>query len=206
MKNNNVIKLWSLISSEAYEELLNKKVLICNDEKLVDQDLIDSYKWLIIEMNNRIINPDNIKYPLWAWYQAHNKNKKKPDMRYKEYYNSLDPNDIYRIEFIVDRSKVLLSDFNLWHYILNQMIICDTILEEDNIENIYPDFYKIHYNDKPKEIRKIISDTWIKIFNLEYSKNHYHNYQADQVIQGCVWNIHLDQVTKIDKFKNRFKN
>ena len=54
--------------------------------------------------------------PIWAWYQWEG-SRRKPDLRASGYLPKGEPG--VRLELRVADDRVLLSDFDLWHYVLN---------------------------------------------------------------------------------------
>jgi hypothetical protein len=90
-----------------------------------------AYDWISKKMvESNIYPPSNdIKYPVWAWYQWEGK-RKRSDMRKAGYAKRGDK--ILQLTIDVDKRDVLLSDFDLFHYVLNYWYL--PLGEDDDIE------------------------------------------------------------------------
>ena len=55
--------------------------------------------------------------PLWAWFQWEGRSKKRPDLRFSGHIPHGETGVL--IKFHAEASAVFLSDFELWHYVLN---------------------------------------------------------------------------------------
>lgn len=61
------MKLWTIQPVEFYNELIiNGKIHCC--KKYVDDYFIESYDWMIAQMENKIgKRPNKNIYPIWSW-------------------------------------------------------------------------------------------------------------------------------------------
>ena len=127
-------------------------------------------------------------FPVWAWYQyAGHRNL---DLRR---YSDGTSEPQVRIEFDVPKNEVLLSDYLLWHSVLNNAFIGDSE-REDEFSYYYTELYS----------REDIEKSWEKIFNIEGNKTNPYLCTPDiQSIQATVWKIDMKQVRNVTCFTPR---
>ena len=180
--------LWHYMPIEVYNQTLAlNKLYICNISKseiMNDSDLDavifkDAYDWLVSKMNEKIKNPDNIAYPVWAWHTFDGKHEK-PDLINNYFKNRQMP--MVLVEIDIPESQVLLSDEEKWCYsCLNNMPYFETDEEFDKYENELTDTEK----------NKVRKESWNKIFDMKNS----------EYIQACFWQLRPEYVKKIYKTK-----
>lgn len=79
-------------------------------------------------MSRRIGEPPlGVRYPVWAWFQYENERSRRPDLRRSAHGPS--GTRAVLIEFDIAEDQVLLSDFDLWHYVLNEWYVPQTARE-----------------------------------------------------------------------------
>ena len=180
--------LYTCQTLKAYDILVKTGSLSC-DREHADKDFIKAYDWLKDQMIQRGITPkvDNSEdvYPIWAWYDF---GGEIPDC------DSADlgiPNETMMfLKLEVEPSRVLLSDFDLWHYPINGWYLAKNEVEDEPPE-IYDDTY--YENEKA---------SWSRIFDL-YDKEllEYHGMlNSPRYIQGVLWSINLEDVVFAKKF------
>lgn len=163
------------------------------------QDFYRSYLWMIRKMTYKfgmnipkelLATRKNIS-PIWLWTT-------KPDniLQYE-----IDSKDSYLLEVSLDDSRVLLSDFELWHFVLNGWILEHNFFYF-NLKTFLDNFYKnrtdkdnyplINYNSITNKTHKtLISDSWLNIFDVDYGSN--------SILQGTTWQIKDVEVVSIHK-------
>jgi len=115
------MKLWTIQTLEAWKELQSSGVLHTRQNQIDDfhKDYLPSYKWMMEQMNVKIgIAPAKNLFPIWAWYQWDGKKRAKPDLRAIRWHHPVGEHNV-RIEFTCKDEFVLLSDYVLWHHVLN---------------------------------------------------------------------------------------
>lgn len=173
------LTLWTIQPIEWYENLMRDGVIHAKRD-LMDtfEDFEYAYQWLMKKMCERIgLPPYADIYPIWAWYQYENANKKRPDLRHSGFLEKGKKG--VRVEFTKPAHEVLLSDFDLWLHPLNDWYVADTeedhlkfddILEKNNLDYSFQSNY-------PPEIRDMIENSWDKVldmnYHFEYSANPY---------------------------------
>ena len=127
------------------------------DESSIEPTFVKAYNWLSTQMKNKIGNkPEGVTYPVWAWYSYDGVNKK-PDRRRRLFtcYKNCE-----LLELEIPESEIVLSDYDSWHYVLNDMWF-------DNSQN-EAEWEELHnlYDSLPldkQEKYKIAS--WQKVFD-----------------------------------------
>ena len=113
------MRLWTIQSKDAFNKMQKTGLLRADEEHLLfDGDLKDSYLWMSDQMSKRIgPPPSGVRFPVWAWYQWEGI-RKRPDMRH-HCRGSNKEEEIVLLTIEVPDDQVLLSDFDYWHFVLN---------------------------------------------------------------------------------------
>ena len=148
--------MWTIQTEEAFLEFERTGVLRANEDFLFCEDYYRfAYDWLSNQMALRIgPPPENVRYPVWAWYQWEGK-RKRMDLRRSGYGKRGTP--LVQITFEADPQEFLLSDFDAWHFVQNEHYLADS-------ESDWNDFYA---NDGDQRKEEIIA-SWDKIFDMEH--------------------------------------
>ena len=112
------MRLWTVQPLDIIDIIKKQGYFVCTSEKSENyEDFKDAYDWLIIQMKNRgIKQPKGVELPIWAWH-TFNGNHKKLDLRYGGL--GIKGQRQACIEVEVPDNQVLLSDYNNWHFVLN---------------------------------------------------------------------------------------
>ena len=186
------MRLWTIQPIVAVSILESKGVFRCDTKLSVNyEDFSESYLWLVSEMDKRnIYHPDHVTLPLWAWH-TRAFNHKKPDFRTIGLGNT---GERYAcVEFEIDDNAVLLSDYNKWHYVLNNMWLDNSENEEewDRLQNWYD-------TRTQKEKERIKIESWQRIFDVtpkqtEWTVN-------GEYVQATFWELRKNMVKDIKYF------
>ena len=104
--NESRLRLWTVQSEAAYRELAETGVL-CADSRYAEEDFEPAYRWMQEQAAARLTtNGGGI---LWLWARRH---------RRFEFEAKYDKGDVL-LEVAVPFERVLLSDFDEWHSVLN---------------------------------------------------------------------------------------
>ncbi|MBR0573524.1 MULTISPECIES: DUF3841 domain-containing protein [Pasteurellaceae] len=207
--NGDFVTLWTLQPIEWYESLLKNKIIFAKphlSELYMDNypNFRNAYDWLMVQMEERI-NPKPLEniIPIWAWYHYENSNKKKPDLRHSGLLSK--GTKAVRIEFKKAKDKVLFSDFELWHYVLNYWYISDTETDDNYFWSLL-EKHQVNFVDKekyPAEIRKKVEDSWQKIFDMDYYQEYSLKSFNEKSIQATFWSLYLSEIIKVEEFTAR---
>ena len=196
-------KLWTIQDEGGWDELQSKGVLVAREE-FIDADFKSGYDWMKRQMNERIeYHSEDNQYPIWAWYQFVNIEKKRPDLRETGFL----PKGVtgYRIELEKDAKDVLLSDFELWHTPLSfKSFIGNSELEAlDFKKELLQEFGTDSFSALPDGVKAKIEKSWEKVFDMEFEVAYWAAPFEEKQIQATFWELNLDEIKKVDRFKAR---
>lgn len=194
------MKLWTIQPVYILNELEQYGVYRARADRI---DMLEywgpSYLWLCDFLKQKDNCPEGVQYPIWAWHTFCGK-RKKPDLRYNCYGSKGE--ELVCIEFEIPDDKVLLSDFELWHFVLNNWWLDTKMFEPDYTEEQYDKNHKwfdsLSENDKQKERES----SWLDIFNVEQAvDNDFARRGVD--IQAIFWELRIEWIKKIQYFVHR---
>lgn len=168
------MKLWTIQSAAAWAELQSKGVLRAPFSLTTGADpdwdnFVPAYNWMRDQMIARGIEPtvnDPDLYPIWAWsdhvvaFEEWALYKRRP--KFWRDNNVL-------LEIDIPEERVLLSDYELWHLVLNG-------------EHSTPE-------ERAEWPRLVLDLTWE---DPEYRVKNYR-------VQATFWELHLNQVQVIER-------
>jgi hypothetical protein len=136
--------------------------------------------------------PRNVRYPIWAWYQYDSAIRRRPDLRHSAHLPSGAAGVL--IEFEIEPTFVLLSDFDLWHYVLNHSYIPRNAREARELDRLP------HHKQPANEQMK---NSWRRIFDLEWSAKDIAAPRGQKSIQATVWQVPLAEIRSVRRFRAR---
>ncbi len=147
------------------------------------------YRWMEREMRRRIGElPRGVQHPIWAWLQYENERARRPDLRRSGHLPSGTRGVL--IEFSASKDQVLLSDFELWHYVLNQWYLPQTSSEaRETLE---------HALSVPH-----LKGSWQRIFDLDWYLKDVSVSRPEKSIQATMWQVPLSAVRSVKVFRAR---
>lgn len=202
------MRLWTIQHYPAYEKMLETGILIAHEDHLFCQDDFRyAYDWMSNKMlEANLAPPDNVRYPIWAWYQWEGKRKRR-DMREGGYANRGEK--IVQLTIEVDDKEVLLSDFDLFHYPLHYWYLPldesdDAAFESEytNAGFTWPDLENFQIQSPEMLLfRERIIKSWDRIFDLGRKDDGWlYGGIETKSIQATLWQVTLKQVVKAEVF------
>ncbi|WP_310604579.1 DUF3841 domain-containing protein [Anaerosporobacter sp.] len=200
--------LWTIQHYLAYEKLLETGFLTANENYLICEDNFKfAYDWIARRMQEHGLNaPEGIKYPIWAWYQWEGKRKRR-DMRESGYARRGEK--IVQLTINIPDNDIMLSDFELFHYVLNYWYLPIDDADGDTFEEEYKALgyswndlsdFSIHTKEMDA-IREKIQKSWERIFILErINENIICGLDYEKCIQATFWKLKKEQVTRAEIF------
>ena len=183
--------LWTIQSIAAWKILQREQVLFA-DQRYSEALFLDAYKWMAKKMEYRIEPESEItSLPLWAWYQWEGK-RRKPDLRSSGYLSKGQRG--VRIEFEQSDKGVLLSDFELWHYVLNYWYLPRTVADGEAFEAELSEHNLSFFEMKPLPVsayHQRIEDSWDRIFDLDWVDEEITHPFGKKSIQATFWKLHF---------------
>lgn len=175
--NADRITVWTIQTALQWELLQRHGILSC-DGRRIAREMRPVYSWMMKQLRTRIPGSRG-QYPIWVWA------KPRPDLRWSGH---LPPGTRgIRLECYLPRRRVLLSDFDRWHIVLNGQYLA--MNEQD---------WNKHKNSSPRTVKK----SWKRIFDLSQRRATTWNGPLTH-IQGVVESITLDEVVSVRPFLAR---
>jgi len=182
---------------KAWNELQNTGILQ-GKEKLVWEEFLIPYQWMISQMIKYIGNkPNENCYPIWAWYQWKDDKHKRPDLRRKGH--SPKGEKCVLIKLNVPDKLVLLSDFSTWHYALNYWYLPLNELDNKEFKESRLDNFIQEPLSNETYHNKIV-ESWNKIFDLDWYDEYINDPKNKKMIQATMWEIRLEWVKSVKEF------
>lgn len=181
--------MWTNQPYSVYVQLMERKVFSCDETQqsnLKDNDNFQiAYCWMVEQMKDKVnFPPSGVKYPIWAWYKQ-NYAHRPPDFRRR-----LDYEDQVCIEIEVPENLVLLSDFEKWHFVLNDWYLPNASGEAEWLQQ------EQWFDGLSKETQRLYKQkSWQKIFDVTPRKGEWTANGRD--IQGCFWVLKSEYIRKV---------
>ncbi|WP_346354702.1 DUF3841 domain-containing protein [Azotosporobacter soli] len=202
------LQLWTIQSLAAWQELERDGVLWCRPV-VAEIAFLAAYQWMRDEMIARIGPPPHEDaYPLWAWYHWHGDHQPKPDMRYSGQLPPGTPG--MRIEFSIPAEQVVLSDFILWHHVLNGWYLGESLADDAAFELERQRRglrYPMGHTKKDGDLEGRVRDSWQRIFALNWvDPDQYLSLPLqEKSVQATLWEVRREQVLKAELFYGKGK-
>jgi hypothetical protein len=193
--------LWTIQTAEAWQTLQRKGVLRPESHH-VEQRFLESYKWLVTQMCQRIgPQPADCDFPVWAWYQWYDCRRPRPDLRFGAHLPK--GTEGFRLEIELSHSQVLLSDFELWHYVLNYHYLPESEEDGEAFDAELEQTGLCPCTTKPLPHRQYdqrVRDSWLRIFDLGWSAKAIASPMEDKSIQAVFWELQVEQIKSAQRF------
>lgn len=109
--------LWTIQATGFWKSAKERGVLRRDGRRITFRDdYRNPYRWMREQMKKRIPECRG-RYPIWLWNE-------KPDIRMTHWHQGGER--VIRLEVEVPDERVLLSGFDIWHYILNLWFLVRT--------------------------------------------------------------------------------
>ncbi len=185
------MRVWTIQKPEAYADLIKNGYYRTNSA-YIEESKKRAYDWYAHQLENRICpKPADTDYPVWAWHKKDNL-QKKPDFRMSGY--APEGTELVCLELEVPNDLILLSDYDDWTFVLNDLYLHDTVRENDwDIEN---EMLESLSEDELKRAKEI---SWEKIFDIRQT----YTIKACRGInvQAAFWEIKREYIRNTWFFK-----
>ena len=194
------MRLWTIQTKETWARAEESGVLECTDvdaDKAIDSGFRPAYDWMVRQIERQVKNYPCNRYPIWAWYLP------KPDLRRSGHLPR--GTSGVRVEFLVSSDRVLLSDFEAWHAVLNCWYLSLSEAESENRDSRCERAgIKICWENwpPPAPFKEVLMRSWERIFDLELLKTH-SDWIGGETIQACIEKVYRDEVVTVTYFKAR---
>ena len=185
--------LWTMQPVSVYEEIKEHGVYRADAKKITTPEFLKAYDWLCDKLAEKCPRLCNVQYPVWAWYKFNGKHKK-PDLRHSCY--GVHGQEMAAMEVEVPDDQVLLSDFELWHSVLNKAYLAMT-------ESEYSEFYETIALRTNTENQMVKEKSWNNIFNIpdEPYEDDWIRYGA--YVQAIFWELKAEYIKHVQFFTAR---
>ncbi|MCP4545361.1 MAG: DUF3841 domain-containing protein [bacterium] len=197
------MRLWTIQTPTAVTQL-ERTGALRSSRQHIDEDYLRPYRWMREQMRSRISRGPSRAWPIWAWQQWEGQARAMPDLRAAGHLPSGTVG--VRLELEVEPDNVLLSDFELWHYVLNYWYLPTSISEGTRFERELRSKGPCFFRSKPlpdTEYHEKIVESWGKIFDLDWAQRDIAYPRKKKSIQACMWQIELEMVRGKREFKAR---
>jgi hypothetical protein len=196
--------LWTIQTLSAWKMLQSTGYLQATRSSM-EEHFRPAYRWMKDQMRQRLGKPPCPDcFPLWAWFQWHDCNKRRPDLRFSGHLPHGETGVL--IEFYAEESEVLLSDFELWHYVLNNWYLPHSNKDDARFDAILASMAA----NTPSEVytsnqafRADVRNSWRRIFNIRWSRPSIASEFGQKQIQATLWRLTRKQVKNYTIFKAR---
>ena len=140
---------------------------------------------------------------IWAWYRWRGSTRK-PDLRCAGHLSRGESG--VRLEIECPSDLVLLSDFTLWHYVLNYWYLPASEADGVAFESELTHHGLSFYDQKPlphDTYHRAIVDSWDRCFAPGRPEPGISEPDEQESIQATIWEITLDQVRECRPFTAR---
>jgi len=196
--------LWTIQNLSAWKMLQSRGCLQAS-RSCIQEQLYPAYRWMKSQMRQRLgKSPFPDCFPLWAWVQWQGCNKKRPDLRFSGHMPSGEIGVL--IEFHAEAPEVLLSDFDLWHYVLNYWYLPNSNEDEARFDAVFASVAANTPSEVPTSNQAFhtqIRKSWEKIFDIHWSCPDIASELTQKQIQATLWQLNRNQVTNCTIFKAR---
>lgn len=152
------------------------------------REWLASYRWMAGMMRESLGPPaTRAQMPVWLWRAWRGRSRPRPDLRATGHLPSGAPG--VRLELEIDEARVLCSDFELWHYVLNGWYLPRSPQDEREFD-AQPDVDRI-------------AASWRRIFDLAWDDRRYVPARTRRAIQGVCWELRPADVTGATAFVAR---
>ena len=195
--------LWTIQPEEIWDILRKKGVYRCDPDRCgflqmekYKPQFGPAYDWLVHQMEKRIgEKPKGVRFPVWAWYQFAGKHD--ADLRKERWEHGTEGEHMVCLNIEVPDEQVLLSDFHLWHYVLNRWAISDS--EEE--ANRFDEYLEHIEKDKADAF---LHKNWERIFDIAPFRNEWTSRGDD--IQATFWELKRENVKNLRSFTTAKRN
>lgn len=198
----NCVRIVSFQDPRILSEINANGFAVCHVPKMAvaDEVYMDAYNWMVGKMKKRIGSPkiNGVEYPIWGW--ANHGNRKKEIKPY-EFDSNLD--ELAVINMDIPENELLLSDFDLWHYVLNKSSIYP---HNSSLGKLKREAKKYGYRfwDFPIGLQNRVMESWELIFDLNKRLKLWPQKQ-NRWIQATFWQIKREWIRDVKIYRRTEK-
>lgn len=184
-REEKAMRLWSAQALDVYELIKDRGVYRMDPEKAsCYEDFREAYDWLVREMERKVgKRPDGVLYPVWA-YAVYDGKSREPDL-----YSLGGPGEEFILfELEIPDDRLVLTEYDTWHYVLNKWFYCRVKDEEDfRSRNDWFDALP------PEEKEKVMERSWQAVFDTELRDNGEWD-RNGRFVQATFWELRTEDI------------
>jgi hypothetical protein len=170
----------------------------------IDLNFQRAYGWLVDQMHAQGIKPNlaHAKFPIWAYYQWAGIDEPIPDLSSESLRGYADKGTQVLLTLDVDASRVLLSDYDAWHWVLNIWYMGSEEESEDFERRCEAAGvkYRSEWPLSDPDLHAEMIASWQGIFNQERSAIALQESPDRSTIQAVFWELRPEDVIAAVKF------
>jgi hypothetical protein len=186
MQRKNKITLWTIQTLSAWSEL-NRAGIIRGKKKLVEPDWLQAYDWMKSQMKLRL-GTCGPGYPIWLWKSP------KPSLRQEIEHLPKGESAVF-MTVALDPVRILASDFDIWHCVLNQFHAGLSKREmsdwDKKVKKMTGKDSSSRLSDLPLTLQKEMVSSWDNVFDLKRCQKN----EKDPHTQAVISELRLTDVT-----------
>lgn len=186
------MRLWTVQPREVYDLITSTGIYSCDGAKADYLNALGNeapYRWMAAQMAKRVgPPPEGVIFPVWAWHTMNWKHRR-PDMRWSHFHGRKRPFALMEVE--IPDKDVLLSDEELWHFVLNDWYLNDAANEAEY--NAAEEAFDALSEAQQRTVKE---KSWERIFSvLSPVDNGW--VRLGCFIQATFWELRKEQIVKV---------
>ncbi|MFE8605254.1 DUF3841 domain-containing protein [Archangium violaceum] len=195
------LRLWTIRSGPEHA-LLERRGVLRTDGRRIPRYRQDAYAWMGEQLAKRVgPPPPGCRYPLWAWVQYGGEGRPQPDLRARGHCPP--GTRAIRIEAVLSRRSVLLSDFQKWHAVLNRTYLADSERDARAFERALRRAGVTDAWPYPEPFASRVIQSWERVFELSDDDEAWWGPARERQLQAVFWELHAAQVRRLTPFVAR---
>jgi Domain of unknown function (DUF3841) len=191
---NAPLRLWSIQGPEVWE-LLRTRGAYAAQAHHISPAWRHAYRWMRTQMLRRLGDATAVgQMPVWAWRCWRGQERLRPDLRCGGHLPAGAHGVLLTLQMTA--SRVLLSDFELWHYVLNGWYLPAGRSDERRFERSAALLPAAARNRQ-------IEASWQRIFEPVVLRAPYTAPRRTRAVQAVFWALRLEDVVEARPFVAR---
>ena len=195
------MRVWSIQPQDVWESLYENGIWRAQ-ESFVYKEWRFAYQWMMQHLGQRI-SPSPVEniVPIWVWRLWRGSKQPRPDLRFAGHLPKGTAG--VRMELEMPEDQLLLSDFDLWHYVLNYFYLPSSQRDAQKFDARIKKAGLDYYRTKPlpdANFHAEIERSWERVFDIDRPKSAYARKREDKIIQGVTWELKLSDVQAVTQF------
>lgn len=167
------------------------------EHAMEEPEFQQAYRWMKEQLRKRVTYPRHTRItPFWLWLQWESETKPKPDLRFSAHGRAGQPYVLVELEIPDYQQHLLISDFHLWHYVINRWYIPAS--EDDS--NAFEEQFGTKLGLGQGERRQRVKASWERIFDMGFADSYVTDPKPKKRLQAVSWYIDPKWVRHIKPF------